>query len=51
MEEFDLAWKEQAAAGVCDMFGGAEYRRLLAAWIKAGKPDPPAFIRHQSIGE
>jgi hypothetical protein len=51
VEEFDRAWKALAGTGVCDAIGGAEYRRLSNAWTKAGKPDPAAFIRRQSIGE
>lgn len=36
--EFDARWHAEAAAGRCDGFGGAEYRRKLAAWERAGCP-------------
>lgn len=35
---FEQTWRAAARKGYCDSFGGAEYRRVKAAWIEAGKP-------------
>lgn len=35
---FDRSWRSLAARGSCDAFGGAEYRRVLAEWIKENRP-------------
>jgi hypothetical protein len=33
-------WNLLADNGQCDELGGAEFRRVLAAWIAANCPDP-----------
>lgn len=32
-QRFDTAWHVLARRGVCDAFGGAQYRRLLRIWM------------------
>lgn len=36
--DFDRAWVRLAAVGMCDELGGSEYRRVRAAWERAGCP-------------
>lgn len=43
---FDEAWRRCEAEGWCDGHGGAEYDRILSAWIAADMPfDVWTFIR------
>lgn len=45
-EWFNGIWLHLSNQGQCDDLGGMEYRRVLDAWIAAGKPDWVAlFIR------
>jgi len=39
LAQFDLLWLEAEEYGRVDALGGAEYRRVLAAWIEQGCPD------------
>lgn len=36
--EFDKAWSDLERVSMVDAFGGAEYRRLKACWIKDACP-------------
>ena len=45
--DFDQSWGRLSEQGACDSLGGCEYTRVRAEWIKAGRPEPVAFIRRR----
>lgn len=42
---FDATWRRLAEKGICDDYGGGEWRRVRKEWRKAGYPPPTRFIR------
>ena len=51
-KKFNRLWDKMARLGKCDARGGAEYRRVIMEWTRAGKPTAIAcFIaRRANIG-
>lgn len=46
---FCRVWERLSEQGECDALGGAEFSRVLEAWLAAGRPTPIVrFIRPQA---
>lgn len=52
VRRFNEVWDVLSAAGACDAGRGAEWQRVVSAWIKAGEPVgiTAYIIQHANMG-